>query len=53
MRLTCSNAKKNNIILGTPQYTKQQGSNSLQNVVKLYNHFLFVVKNFYSVMVLC
>ena len=29
-----------------------KGCNNLQNVVKHYNHFLFVVKNFYCDMVL-
>ena len=41
-------AEKSNILFGIPQLC----SNKLQNLVKLYNHFLFVVKNFYSVMVL-
>ena len=38
------------ILFGIP--LMQQGSNNLQNVVKLYNHFLFAVKTFYTVMVL-
>ena len=41
-------AEKSNILFSIPQLC----SNNLQNLVKLYNHFLFVVKNFYSVMVL-
>ena len=44
-------AEKSNILFGIPQYIKQ-GCNNLQNLVKLYIHFLFVVKNFYSGMLL-
>ena len=45
-------AEKINILFGIPQYIEQYGYNNLQNVIKLYNHFLFLVKNIYSVMVL-
>ena len=36
----------------TQKIKQYQRSNNLQNLVKIYNRFLFVVKNFYSVMVL-
>ena len=45
-------AEKINLLFGIPQYIKQKGYNNLQNVIKLYNYFLFLLKNFYSVMVL-
>ena len=42
--------RESNILFGIPQW--QQGCNNLQNVVELYNHFLFAVKDFFSAMVL-
>ena len=45
-------AEKSSVLFGISQYIKYQACSHLQNLAKLYNHFLFVVKNFYSVMVL-
>ena len=43
MTLICS-VKKSNMLFGIPQWIKQQQEhNNLQNAVKLYYHFLFVV----------
>ena len=39
-------AEKSNILFGIPQYIKQQRCKNLKNLVKLYNHILFVIKNF-------
>ena len=50
--VTNLSAEKSNILFGIPQYIKQYGCNNPQNLVKLYNHFFFVIKKFYSVMVL-
>ena len=43
-------SQESNILFGIPQ--EQQRCSNLQNVVELYNHFLFVAKNFFSVTVL-
>ena len=49
--VTNLSAEKSNILFGIPQYIKQ-GCNNPQNLVKLLQSFFFVVKKFYSVMVL-
>ena len=43
-------SRESNILFCIPPL--QQGCNNLKNIVKLYNHFLIVIKDFFSVMVL-